>query len=135
MSGNPVYKSVLPTFWLCLKLWSKIASTEQMANVYQSDGEELRTIVKEGEDGMKEVDPAALSRLESALGKAAVKRKADAIDEEESDASDVDDAEIFLAFIILSISNHYGFIKLFLAYDDTIAEVSQAAIEARCRRP
>ncbi|CAJ0600313.1 unnamed protein product [Cylicocyclus nassatus] len=179
MNASPVYKSVLPVYWMCLKLWSKIASTEQMSEGYQNNAEELRAIVKAGEEGVKvlldqllsllsqpqkyhrtviyyvyvnllphikeehvahiietlsmddeeladeeeseektsdedeemeeasesesessmddedDIDPTTISRLESALGKAAVKRKADAIDEEESDASDVDDAEMF----------------------------------------
>ncbi|RCN30925.1 hypothetical protein ANCCAN_23298 [Ancylostoma caninum] len=169
---------------MCLKLWSKIASTDQMTEMYQSNADELHMVVKEGEEGIKvlldqllallsqpqkyhrtvvyyvyvsllshikdehvshiietltmdddeladeedsdeksdedeamdaeedeaeaseaessgdddddeDVDPETLSRLERALGKAAVKRKADAMDEEESDASDVDDAEMF----------------------------------------
>ncbi|KIH55809.1 hypothetical protein ANCDUO_14024, partial [Ancylostoma duodenale] len=182
MKANEIYKGVLPVFWMCLKLWSKIASTDQMAEMYQSNADELHMVVKEGEEGIKvlldqllallsqpqkyhrtvvyyvyvsllshikdehvshiietltmdddeladeedsdeksdegeamdagedeaeaseaessgdddeDVDPETLSRLESALGKAAVKRKADALDEEESDASDVDDAEMF----------------------------------------
>ncbi|RCN42619.1 hypothetical protein ANCCAN_11421 [Ancylostoma caninum] len=197
MKANEIYKGVLPVFWMCLKLWSKIASTDQMTEMYQSNADELHMVVKEGEEGIKvlldqllallsqpqkyhrtvvyyvyvslmshikdehvshiietltmdddeladeedsdeksdedegkcaeckrdvksyesmdaeedeaeaseaessgddddeDVDPETLSRLESALGKAAVKRKAGAMDEEESDASDVDDAEMF----------------------------------------
>ncbi|KAK6739701.1 hypothetical protein RB195_008288 [Necator americanus] len=183
MNGNPIYKSVLPVFWMCLKLWSKIAPTNHMSEGYQNNAEELHIIVKEGEEGLKvlfdqllallsqplkyhrtvvyyvyvnllshikeehvahiietltmdddelvededsdekasseegegmnddeeeeeneselessdeeEIDPETVSRLEGALGKAAVKRKADALDEEETDASEVGDEEMF----------------------------------------
>ncbi|KAK6025768.1 hypothetical protein OSTOST_08325, partial [Ostertagia ostertagi] len=59
------------------------------------DGEAAGESESESLEDEEGVDPEALNRLESALGKAAVKRKGDAIDEEESDASDVDDAEMF----------------------------------------
>ncbi|KHJ90350.1 hypothetical protein OESDEN_09810 [Oesophagostomum dentatum] len=172
MAGSPIYESVLPVFWLCLKLWSKIASTDEMTKDYESNAAELENIVKNGEKGLKVLLDQLLAllsqsqkyhrtvicyvyvnllshikeehvnhiletllmddeelvdeddseekseddedeameeaeeeeesegsdmeeRLEGALGKAAVKRKADATDEEESNVSDVDDAEMF----------------------------------------
>ncbi|KAK6009366.1 hypothetical protein OSTOST_25726 [Ostertagia ostertagi] len=72
---------------------------EELADEQGSEGESTNDEDEDMGDGEATgesgVDPEALNRLESALGKAAVKRKGDAIDEEESDASDVDDAEMF----------------------------------------
>ncbi|PIO57199.1 hypothetical protein TELCIR_21397, partial [Teladorsagia circumcincta] len=164
-------KSALPVFWMCLKLWSKMASSDEVSEGYTNNAEELVMVAKGDEDGLKVlldqllahlsqplkyhrtvvyyvfvqllphfkkehvshiietmmmdddeladeegsegessndedeemddgeaaaeqsesesiddeemVDPETLNRLESALGKAAVKRKGDAIDEEE----------------------------------------------------
>ncbi|XGW17166.1 hypothetical protein V3C99_002070 [Haemonchus contortus] len=181
MKSREYAKSALQVFWICLKLWSKMASSDEMSEGYASNAEELIMIAQGDEDSLKvlldlllgilsqpmkyhrtvvyyvfvqllphfkkqhvshiietmmmnddeladdegsegdssndedgemednddapvesepdsdeeEVEPETLSRLESALGKAAVKRKGDAIDEEESDASDVDDSEMF----------------------------------------
>ncbi|WKY00432.1 hypothetical protein Q1695_014907 [Nippostrongylus brasiliensis] len=172
-------EGTFPVFWLCLKLWSKMASSEEISEGYLSNAEELVSVAEGGETNIKilldqllgllsqpmkyhrtvvyfvyvhllshlkkehvahivetlmmddeeladgdgsdgnssnddeemeedadaepesendddeNIDPETIDRLESALGKAAVKRKHDAVDEEESDESEVDDSEMF----------------------------------------
>ncbi|VDP05202.1 unnamed protein product [Heligmosomoides polygyrus] len=187
MKSSAFGESALSMLWLCVKLWSKMAATDETSEGYTSNADELLVIAKSGEDGLKVlldqllallsqplkyhrtvvyyafvhllpnlkeehvahimetlmmsdeeladeqgsdgessseaaeemeadendgaeesesdssesfdeeqgVDPETLGRLENALGKAAVKRKGGAVDEEESDVSDVDDKEMF----------------------------------------
>ncbi|KAJ1374164.1 hypothetical protein KIN20_036789 [Parelaphostrongylus tenuis] len=182
LDGSICYKKTLLVFWMCLNLWSKAASSDEISEGYSSNAEELFMVVRDGEESLKVLldqlmallseplkyhrtvvyyvfvhcleyikdehiyhiiqtlmmndeqlidgqgsdtssssnedngvhehagdmgsesdssnndevmDTETLNRLESSLGKGAVKRKSDAIDEEESDMSDVGDAEMF----------------------------------------
>lgn len=39
--------------WLCVKLWSKMAATDETSEGYTSNADELLVIAKSGEDGLK----------------------------------------------------------------------------------
>ncbi|KAE9418433.1 hypothetical protein Angca_001147, partial [Angiostrongylus cantonensis] len=181
LDGSVCYKGTLMVFWMCLNLWSKVASSNQMSRGYYNNAEELLMVVEGGEESLtvlldqlmallsqplkyhrtvvyyvfvhlleyikdehiahiiqtlmmnddelveeqesdansssngdngkfihiqnlsisnnfcdfKAMDCETIDRLETSLGSAAVKRKGGTVDEEETDVSDVGDAEMF----------------------------------------
>ncbi|VDM59226.1 unnamed protein product [Angiostrongylus costaricensis] len=53
LDGSVCYKRTLLVFWLCLNLWSKVASSNQMSEGYSNNAEELLMVVEGGEESLK----------------------------------------------------------------------------------
>uniref|UniRef100_A0A0N4XBQ9 ERAP1_C domain-containing protein n=1 Tax=Haemonchus placei TaxID=6290 RepID=A0A0N4XBQ9_HAEPC len=55
--------SALQTFWICLKLWSKMASSDEMSEGYVSNAEELIMIAQGDEDSLKVIITLLVSSI------------------------------------------------------------------------
>ncbi|KAK5983731.1 hypothetical protein GCK32_010431, partial [Trichostrongylus colubriformis] len=67
-------KSALPVFWMCLKLWSKMASSDEVSEEYTRNAEELLVIAKGDKHSLKsdasEVDDAEMFAMDDRLAAA-----------------------------------------------------------------
>uniref|UniRef100_A0A0K0DB80 Condensin complex subunit 1 n=1 Tax=Angiostrongylus cantonensis TaxID=6313 RepID=A0A0K0DB80_ANGCA len=52
LDGSVCYKGTLMVFWMCLNLWSKVASSNQMSRGYYNNAEELLMVVEGGEESL-----------------------------------------------------------------------------------